>query len=297
MIDHRADKPLARQTIQNRKEAVGVFERYCAECRLVALPATRETVLEYLEHRSRSTASAGILSIFRAIRDVHIAQGYHHLDNVRPMLEPLLRTTRTGMKFRPLISKDDLLRTVRCIDSQSLIGCRDKAILLSCAGGWFFRNELPLLHTDYLEPLAVKGLLVAVPGRREREVVLPRIDHEIDLCPVRAIRRFLVRMEERLGSPYRGPLFPNLKGVKRFGNPLGLAMFKKIAFQRFTAAGIWELNLGMGALRTSGMVSALSAGIVKHEIEKRGGFRSAHGFRAFESRAQNLYAPVDDADL
>jgi hypothetical protein len=297
MIDLLTRKPLSPQSVQKRLETRRVFERYCAAQSLVAVPASAETVIGYLERRVCSTGAEGILCIFRAILEMQVENGFRHLDNLRPFIEPILRKSRTGIMFRPLLSKEDLLKTVRSIGMKALIDCRDQAILLASAGGWLLRRELPVLHTDFLVSLPTKGMQLFVPGSRAREIVLPRIDHTPELCPVRAIRRFLARVEEVLGKPYRGPLFPKVGAGKSFGKQLGLAQFKQIAFKRFTTAGVWVPNLGIGSLRTSAMVSAVSAGIPNHEIERRGGFRSEQGFQRFRSRARRLYIPLDYTDL
>jgi hypothetical protein len=296
MLIRRRRKPLSPRCLRQLLREQRHFEEFCAQGGLGALPALPQAVLDYLRLRAQGAGTAQLLVIFRAINEKQVDHGYTHVADMLPMIEPILRGSTTKMVFYPELTKDDVLKVLSMIGKETLIDLRDRALILTIIAAWLRGSEVPLLHTDYLDPLPGVGLLLEVPGPYAREIALPRVDAIPQLCAVRALNQF----RSQIGESYSGPLFPTMtKGNRKnkLGEPISAKYSAFIVRQRLVDAGFDASHYGITSLRISPMLSACRAGVSREEFEARAGFRSETSYDCFVARARRLYAPPNDDDL
>ena len=223
------------------------FTAWCAEHGRVALPATAETITEYVTHLTltpsartgRPLAPSSIERALAAIRTMHNASG------VRPPETKAARKVLSGYRERLALAKDpaalprkadaaepDALRAMLAtIDRETLAGKRDAALLIlgyACAARI---SELSALDIADIRETH-EGLLVTVYRRKVKrfsEVAVP-YGRVPATCPVRAVRAYLAALAE-VGRT-SGPLFiridrhgrvapPMTRGGKVIGDPSG----------------------------------------------------------------------------
>lgn len=168
---------------------LGIFERWCNSMALQALPAEPETVAKFIAHEAgRGIKPATLTRRLAAIRMKHEASG-----NINPTQHKGVKAVMKGIKrAKGTVQDKKAPATAERIASMiahcpnTLIGIRDKALLLIGFAGAFRRSELVSLEVNDIErtPEGIKvtirksktdqegqGQVIAIPNGTNFRVV------------------------------------------------------------------------------------------------------------------------------
>ena len=197
-----------------------IFETWCREHGLEALPATPDTLAAFLaDEADRGRAPSTLQRRIAAIRLAHLgidAPPPHQAIGVQQVMRGIRRTVkRTVAKAAPALD-EEVRAMVDAIDAGSVIGLRDRALLLVGFAGALRRSELRAMRIEHLERHP-KGIVLLIPdskGDREAKgqhvALLARPASRY--CPVGALDDWLGRA--RLAS---GPVFRKVSRAGRVG--------------------------------------------------------------------------------
>ena len=173
------------------------FTEWADTHHLTALPATPETVALYLSHLAETHKCSTLQRRLSAISQAHAAKGYE-----TPTKTALVRAVWQGIRRakgvaptckEPAIT--EVLRRMVAHLPNTLIGKRDRALLLVGFAGAFRRSELVSLnHADVA--FTLEGVTITLRRSKTdqegegRKVGLP-YGSRLETCPVRALRAWL----------------------------------------------------------------------------------------------------------
>jgi integrase len=246
------------------------FESWCHREGRVPLPATAETLADYVADLiEASLAPSTILQAIGGIRSRHAAAGHEARPATKAAMM-LLRGYRRNLaaggssqrKALPLLP-DALRRMISALDLDTLPGRRDQLVLVLGFAMMARRSELAALQlADVVE--VDDGIEVAIRTSKTdkdstgRVVAVPRSSHP-DLDPARLVadwRDFLAGHGVDSG--------PLLRGVNRWGgvsNSLAASTINDIVKRVARAAGLPSADrYSAHSLRAGGLTAALMAG-------------------------------------
>jgi len=261
------------------------FANWCKVNGLCSLPAVPRTVVLYLSESSRSLRPGTLNRRLTSINKVHRAAGHPAPalpDDVAvgETLKGIRRVHGTDQAAKQPLFTEDLRRMVAALPA-SLIGVRDRAILLLGFAGAFRRSELALLETRALRETG-EGLVVRVSRSktdqeaRGREVAIP-YGSDPATCPVRACRVWteVARLQE-------GPLF---RRIDRHGHvnarPLHKDSIGQIVKRAARAAGLDPQLYAGHSLRAGFCTQAYMNGAREFDIMRQTGHRSLETLRKY----------------
>jgi site-specific recombinase XerD len=194
------------------------FVVWCKKYRRAPLPARTDTVAYYLADRSAQLKVSTLQRRLATIAEAHRAAGHDS-----PNSHPQVRLVWQGIRREKGVAQDHmkpaLTKHIRVMVKSlphSLLGVRDRALLLLGFAGAMRRSELVSLDVDDLAR-ADEGLVIRIRKsktdqvRAGRKVGIPYGTAE-DTCPVRAIDAWL-----KESGIEEGPLF---RPVNRHGQVL-----------------------------------------------------------------------------
>jgi len=268
------------------------FRGWCERNRLASLPASAETVILYgtdltkNEKKKWNTLSRRLA----AISQLHQQAGFESPTRnwaVKQFLAGLRRELSTApVRKRPVLVSDlkDILKEI----PDSLLGKRDRALLLLGFSGAFRRSELVGLDVDDIEPQG-RGVVLNIRRSKTdqegqgRRVGIPRGSEEF-ACPVLAMEAW--RSAAGISS---GPLF---RPVNRHGQVVskrlsgeGVAMVVKRYVEHL---GYDPAQFAGHSLRAGLATSAAAAGKSERAIMNQTGHRSVMTVRRY-IRDGNLF--------
>ncbi|MFF9861117.1 site-specific integrase [Streptomyces tendae] len=217
------------------------FAAWCAKGDHVGLPATPETIIEYVSHlihtpRERTGRPYSPASIERVIASIRTA---HHAAGVQPPETKGARKVLAGYKAQLSVSDDDadrkhaearrvsaavpamLRKMVATFDRDSLKGKRDAALLLlghAIAGR---ASEMVSLNiASVTKDPEERGIEVRVYRRKIKKWTTPKVMYGTNpaTCPVRATLALVEAMEAE--GRTTGPLFTRIDRHGRIAPPL-----------------------------------------------------------------------------
>jgi site-specific recombinase XerD len=257
------------------------FETWCMAQGRRSLPATVETVVEYLTHLAARGQKLSTINVKRAaISSAHVMAGAQdptkHGD-VTSLMKGITRSLAKLGKTTPAkkapVTLEDLRAMLATIDTGTIAGKRDKAILLIGYAGAFRRSELVNVN---VEDVRTNGhLVIVLPTSKtdqEGQGLKKHIEalEDVTLCPVQAYREYL-----DAAGINSGPVFRRLN---RFGQPTGhrlTAQSVALIVKRMARdAGMdWRAFSGH-SLRAGFVTSAHLAGAGEADIMKQTGHKS-----------------------
>jgi site-specific recombinase XerC len=211
------------------------FTRFCEEHNLPHLPATPTTVALYIADRASFLRSATITRRLTSITKAHQAAGFaespsssHHFV-VSETLKGIRRSIGTAQEGKAPLLTSDIRRIVACCP-ETLLGLRDRALLLVGFAGAFRRSELAAIdftHLSFTEDGLVIDLCRSKTDQEAagRKVGIP-FGKDDGTCPVRAplVGRVEHQLRSRLsrGQPPRQALPPRApQGLRRLDREAG----------------------------------------------------------------------------
>lgn len=262
------------------------FERWCTDRGLVALPAMPETVALYVADCASTSVVSTITRRLTAITKAHLAAGYpsspattkHFI--VGETMKGIRRVIGTAQHGKdPLLTVD--IRKIVSHCPKSLLGLRDRALLLMGFCGAFRRSEISGIDLSHIRwyPEGIVLLLSRSKTDQDgagREVGIPR-GKDPETCPVGALRAWLCEagIEE-------GPVF---RGVDRHGNlsatrlhPDSIGKLLKRAAAR---AGMAVEGISGHSLRSGHATQAARNGVSESKIMRQTGHKSTTMVRRY----------------
>ena len=264
------------------------FERWCTDEGRVPLPATPQTLADYVARLiGCDLAPATIDNAIGAIRSRHTGAGYEGHPNTKAALK-LLRAYRkewadkgnSVTKATPLLL-DGLRAMVSTCDPATPAGTRDRALLLLGFNMMARRSELSALNQGDLREVD-EGLIVSVRYSKTdqdaagTEVHVPFGQHA-ETCAVRAVtawRNLLAERDLGGGALFRpidrhGRIAGEPKTAGRIAERLSGKSISDIVHRRAVLAGLRGHYTGH-SLRSGAATTAYAAGVPVSVIAAHG---------------------------
>jgi len=236
-----------------------IFERWCEEFSLCALPAAPETVQLFVASEAERRSVATVCRRVAAIAARHRCQGLADPCKSREVVEVvcgLRRTAGAAGRGKAAVTVAELLRMVAAVRKRSSPSAeRDAALLLIGFAGAFRRSELVALEVRDVRIEARGALLTLRRGKtdqvgRGRVVAIVR-GKAGRSCPVAALERWL-----RERGTWAGPLFSRLgPGGRVLHAGITGAWVWRVVKDAAAAAGLDASRFGAHSLR-AGLVTA-----------------------------------------
>jgi site-specific recombinase XerD len=238
-----------------------LFKEWCDTKGASVLPATPETVAAYLAHGVAQGAKASTLG--RRVAAIRYAHKLASLpvptdtEAVKATLRGIRRTIGAAtVKKAPALAGRIKAMVHGCPDS--LVGKRDRALLLMGFAGAFRRSELVALDVEHLQDTE-EGLRVLISVSKtdqDAEGVTIAISRGADACPVRAVYEWLEAASIEAGPIFRPINKSGVVGTARLTDR-SVANIVKVYAGR---AGLDEKQFAGHSLRAGFLTSAAAAG-------------------------------------
>lgn len=287
-LEAKAMDYAARSRADNTKRAYRNdwqdFASWCEERGLRPLPADPRTVARYLTARAQTHKVSTLQRRLSAISQAHKAAGFPPIST---RLEPLhsvwlgiKREKGTAQEGKaPILTEE--LRAMLATLPDSLLGIRDRALLLLGFAGAFRRSELVGLNVEDLQ-FTRGGLVITIRRSKTdqegqgQKIGIPFGVHE-ETCPVRAVQAWL----EASGIK-EGPLFRSINrhghmSEKRLSDRAVALVVKRTA----AAAGLDPSRYAGHSLRAGLATAAAAAGAEERVIMKQTRHRSVQMVRRY----------------
>ncbi|WP_276620586.1 site-specific integrase [Syntrophomonas wolfei] len=266
------------------------FEQFCVLAGLNSLPAAADTVVSYLtvlaDTHKVSTLERRIASISQAHQAADLNSPTSDM-KVRILMQGIRREKGTAQDCKAPAVTSDIKAMVSTLPD-SLLGIRDRALLLVGFAGGFRRSELVALDVEDLE-FKREGLVINLRRSKTdqegqgRKVAIP-YGSNCDTCPVRSLQLWL----EASGIS-SGPVF---RSVNRHGNLQANRLSDKavalVVKRTAEAAGLDSSKYSGHSLRAGMATSAAAAGVSERAIMNQTGHRSQSMVRRY-IREGNLF--------
>jgi integrase len=194
---------------------------------------------------------------------------------------------RTSQTVKAPVVTDDLKRMVARIPMETLIGIRDRALLLIGFAGAFRRSELVALQMADIQDVP-EGLLITLKRSKTdqegagRKVAIP-YGSTFETCPVRGLKAWLL-----MANITSGPLFRSIDRHGNIGKSLSDQSVALLVKKYVDAVGL-DADLFSGhSVRAGLATSAAIAGVSERSIMQQTGHKSSAMVRRY-IRDSNLF--------
>jgi integrase len=279
----------ARATVHHYLLDWHQFCAWCDEHQLRALPAAPDTVILFATDLTKNGERkvSTIQRKFSALAKIHLHLGIPsptHAPIARQFLGGLRRELGMAVSRKKPVMVDDLKVIIQALPN-TLIGTRNRCLLLLGFAGAFRRSELVALNTTDLETTA-EGLVVAIRRSQtdqESEGRVIGIPYGTgSTCPVRALQDWLAA-----SGIQSGPIF---RQVNRHGQVLpGRLSGEAVALvvkQYVEQLGFDPLRFAGHSLRAGLAVSAAAHGKSERSIMRQTGHKISESVRRYINDGQ-----------
>jgi site-specific recombinase XerD len=259
------------------------FTAWCEKYRRAALPAAPDTVAYYLADRSQRLKTSTLQRRLATIAEAHRAAGYElptRHAQVKLVWAGIRREKGTAQAHvKPVLTKHIRLMVSNLPDS--LLGVRDRALILLGFAGAMRRSELVALDFDDLAT-GDEGLEVTIRKSKTdqagegRKIGIPKGQHE-ETCPVRAVQAWL-----EYAGIVEGPVF---RSMNKHGHVLEQRLSGKsvaeVVKRSLVAAGKSGRRFAGHSLRAGLITQAAMAGVSERAIQHQSGHKSLAVMRRY----------------
>ena len=281
-------------TVRTYTSSWRTFARWCAGKGWSALPATAATLAAYVafresEGRSYNTVATDLAAVHKAHEMKRIPSARYDID-VKNALRSLGRSQADQPKRKKAALTVDLVAKLVEALPETTIGIRDRAIVLVGLASALRRSNLASLAVEDVTPNE-KGLLLLVKRSKTDQLgkgkyIQLHSQRAESLCPVRALRRWLLLSGVNNGKVFRQVSATGVVSSKGLtGQSIRLVVLR--ACER---AGLEEGQFSAHSLRAGFITSATENGKTLESIMETTGHRDinvARGYiRHIEARAQ-----------
>ena len=292
----------SENTKANYKSRLGHFGRWCEVQGRSPIPASPETVALYL------TAHAGVLKVSSLAQTLASIAAAHKAANMpfdregySLVWQGIRRTHGAPAKGKAALMSRDLYRLVDSIDASTLVGKRDRALLLIGFFGAFRRSELvgldvgALAGGDGLIEFRDEGLMITLVRSKTdqngdgQQVAIKRRSHH---CPVEALRTWL----EAAGIA-SGAAFQRFHKSGSLLGRLGDSSVRNIVKGHAERVGSpeWADTFGAHSLRSGFCTSAAEGGIALEKLMAHARHTKAETTARYIKRADLFRQNAGDA--
>jgi integrase len=210
LAEHSFRAIRARATVHHYLIDWHQFCAWCYEHQLRAFPASPDTVILFATDLTKNGERkvSTIQRKFSAISKIHVHMGVPsptHAPIARQFLSGLRRELGMAVTRKKPVLVDDLKMIIQALPN-TLIGTRNRCLLLLGFAGAFRRSELVALNTSDFETTA-EGLVVAIrrgQTDQEGEGRVIGIPYGTGItCPVRALQDWLAASKIQSGPVFR----------------------------------------------------------------------------------------------
>jgi integrase len=249
---------------------LGHFENWGGQ-----IPATPETIAEYLVAHADVLSVATLNRRLAALAKVHRSRGFSNptsVEVVKSTLRGLKRIKGTAQRQATPLIKEDLFVVLEAMGSR-LKDVRDRALLLIGFAGGFRRSELIGLNCDDVIPVR-QGLEVTLRRSKTdqngagRKIGIPH--GRSQWCPVVALEQWLAASGITEGAMFRPIDRHHRVGPKRLSGE-GVCL---VVRERVHVAGIDPKHYSGHSLRAGLATSAAQAGVPSWKIRQQTGHSS-----------------------
>lgn len=253
------------------------FVRWCEDSRYDPLPAHHQVAASYMVDVV-SADSAKVTTAKRhaaAVRLAHILAGYHSPTDhplFQQALRGIVRIHGTQTQKKQALSLDDFYRILDAIDTSTLQGLRDKALIAIGFFGAFRRSELVGLRLENIS-FQDRGIIVTVMGAKTdrdakgQQIVILRRSKD---CPVQMLRDWL--QASRITG---GTLFRRVRGrVVGADKPLNSCVVASILKTYAKLIGIDHESISGHSLRAGFITTAAQLDVGLDRIQRVSRHRS-----------------------
>lgn len=244
------------------------FADWCAHHEAQALPATAETIVNYINDLADNAKANTVSRRITAISENHIAAGFDREDNptksgiVRFAMSAIRREKGTFQHGKAPILLETLQLIAGNFVGDDLPTLRDKALILLGFAGAFRRSELVAVQVENLT-FTPQGLVVFIPRAKGDQlgkgstIGIPYAPNPA-ICAARAVREWL-----DVTGLKEGPLFrPFTKNQKLRNVQLSDKSVALIVKENIKKAGLDEREFAGHSLRRGFATSA-----AQHDID------------------------------
>lgn len=295
---------LAKGTLVQYRRRFKRFEEWCERAGRQALPATTETAAAYLNWLSEERElSAGTLSNYAAaISWMHSAEGAPDPTSTEPFQRFMRNRKRDGRRSTSSVAAlrlPELKSMVKTCEGSTLVGARDKALLLVGFAGALRRSELSAIDRRHLDPRP-GGYLLEVPAQKNDPEGGGQIkgipETGTQTSPAGALSDYLEALEEALSetgqAPSHGAVF---RSLGRWGHPRGRLSpdgVRLVVKRRCRKARLDEERYSAHSLRKGFMTEADAEGVTLSDIMAQSGHKDEGVALSYIEAGQALENPA-----
>lgn len=294
----------AHNTFRARRADWRVFESWCAAARVVALPATSETVAAFLADQASASnkAAATVVRYARSIAAVHklskLPPPTDH-EAVRLVLRGIKRSKGLRQEHKEALTAELLMRGLPDDKSSRTQDIRDRALLLVGLASGMRRSELCSIDVDDLRTTP-KGIEIELRRSKTdqeghgRPIAIPEyVDDYHPYCPVKALRGWLAVAGHTSGAVFRGL---KCNGEIRDGRMSDRAVCD--AVKRAAArAGLDVEKFGAHSLRAGYVTTAREEGLDWGSIMEQTGHKRLETVKLYSRYAPEAHEATRVADV
>lgn len=275
ILQDEARKHLMNSKSENTKRAYkndwNQFSHWCKKNELICFPAEPETIVYYITFLAKKLKASSIKRKITSISQRHKVAGYKDPTKtalVKGVWNGIQRDIGIKEQGKEALWLSDLRKMVEAIPSDSLIGLRNRALLVIGWAGALRRSELVNLHIEDIL-VTSDGLVIHLNRSKTDqkgegdEVALPYGSNPLT-CPVRCLKNWL-----DISRISEGPLF---RRIDRHGNIMGGLTAQSVRLIVRNSCEIVGLNAnryGAHSLRSGFCSEAAKAGKAEHQIMKQ----------------------------
>lgn len=277
----------AKATRRAYASDIRVFESWCQDRNLRALPALPQTVaifLSWAAHEGKAVSTLG--RRIAAIQYSHYLMGHEsptQSELVKATLKGIRRSLGTAQNQKVAATAEKMADMIRRIPN-TLKGKRDRAILLLGFAGAFRRSELSALKVADMEDVE-HGLRILIRQSKtdqEGQGQEIAIYKGVRLMPVDAVKDWLAAAKIT-----EGPVFRSLrKGDKVSENPLSPFSISVIVKRYAGLAGFVEEDFSGHSLRSGFITSAAERGASLFKMMEVSRHKSVNTLKGYVRRAE-----------
>jgi integrase len=239
------------------------------------IPSSAAVIADYLVEHAPKLSPVTLRRRIMAFSKAHVAMGYAdptRQELVRGVLRGICRVHGMPQRQASPLRRADLMLLVDAIPD-TLIGARDRALMLIGFAGGFRRSELVGLRVDDIN-FVPEGILVLLKRSKTdqigsgRKVGIPF--GRTRACPVKALSAWLER-----ASIQEGPIFRAIsKGGHVYDQALSAQAVNLLLTKCAGRAGLICEGLSAHSLRSGLVTAAAKAGVSSWKIRQQTGHKS-----------------------
>lgn len=281
----------APSTLRGYKSDWREFRAWCADHGLSALPAEADTIALYLADRSSALKVGSLQRRCSAIGEAHRAAGYDQPSTASITVRTTMAGIRRALGVAQIGKSPALTEHIQRICAQlpsTMIGTRDRALLLIGFAGAFRRSELVGLDVQDLD-FQTDGLVVNLRRSKTdqegagRKIGIP-FGSNPQTCPVRSLRAWMEAATIGIGPLFRSV---NRHGQVQHGRLCAEAV-ALVVKKRTKGIGLDAAKYSAHSLRAGLVTSAAIAGVSDRSIMQQTGHKS-HAMLMRYIRDANLF--------